>query len=109
MRFRLSHHINFPTRQWNDATRFYKDVLGLVEGSSTETYSHFVSGDLNIYFDSDDSTPGPIFEFVVDDLNSAKQYLTENGCEILRWDGPGKPNYVRDPFGFVFNVFEEKS
>jgi catechol 2,3-dioxygenase-like lactoylglutathione lyase family enzyme len=108
MKYKFSGNINFPTAQWKEATEFYKRVFGLSEGSGTDTYSHLESNSFHIYFDSDVSTPGPIFEFYVPDLEAAKQELLANGCSILRWDGHGKPNYVRDPFGFVFNVYEEK-
>jgi len=108
MKARLSNHINLPTDRFKEAEQFYERVLGLQKGSENANYGHVTSGDRHLYFDSDTSTAGPILEFVVADLEAAKRELIEAGCTILRWDGIGKPNYVKDPFGFVFNVFEEK-
>jgi hypothetical protein len=44
----------------------------------------------------------------VPDLEEAKQELLATGCTVMRWDGLGKSCYMRDPFGFTFNVFEDK-
>lgn len=108
MKYRFSGNLNLPSARWKEATECYQKIFGLEEGSSTPQYSHLQSGPFHLYFDSDTSISGPIFEFYVPDLDVAKQELVANGCAILRWDGPGQPNYVRDPFGFVFNIFEEK-
>ncbi len=109
MKYKFSGHVNFPTTQWREATEFYKDVLGLQESSGQPGFSHFLSGNSHIYFDSDTSVPGPIFEFLVPDLEEAKKELLAAGCIAMRWDGLGKSCYLRDPFGFTFNVFEDKS
>src|SRR5437868_2890193 len=71
MQFKFSGNLNFPTSQWKEATEFYKRVFGLTEGNSSETYSHLKSDTFHIYFDSDTSTAGPIFEFYVPDLDAA--------------------------------------
>ena len=106
MKYKFSGNVNFPTLRWKEATEFYKS-LGLEEGNSTDTYSHLKSDSFHIYFDSDTTTQGPVFEFYVPNLEAAKQDLLAKGCTIVRWDGPGKPNYIRDPFGFVFNLWED--
>jgi hypothetical protein len=46
-------------------------------------------------------------EIVVDNLEEAKQHLLDNGFAIVRWEGKGKDCYVKDPFGMIFNVWEE--
>lgn len=28
------------------------------------------------------------------------------GCQVVVWEGGGKPCYMRDPYGFVFNLWE---
>ncbi len=108
MKYKLSNHINFPTANWQDAAKFDKAVLGLQEGDKVPGHSHFVSNNVHIYFEGDTSVPGPIFEFLVPDLELAKQELLAAGCSAMRWDGLGNSCYMRDPFGFTFNVFEDK-
>jgi catechol 2,3-dioxygenase-like lactoylglutathione lyase family enzyme len=109
MKYKFSGNINFPTEKWQEATKFYKEVMGMRDGNGGPSYTHLKSDNFHIYFEGDTSVPGPIFEFLVPDLEAAKQDLLAAGCTVMRWDGPGKSNYVRDPFGFTFNVFEDKS
>ena len=35
------------------------------------------------------------------------QELLEAGCQLIRWEGKGGCCYMQDPFGFMFNLFEE--
>ena len=44
---------------------------------------------------------------IVDDLEKARETLEANGCKVLRWRGKGQDCYVRDPFGVIFNLWEE--
>ena len=46
-------------------------------------------------------------ELFVDDLDKAREILETNGCKILRWRGKGQDCYVQDPFGVIFNIWEE--
>ena len=47
---------------------------------------------------------GPVFEVTVDDVESAKRRLTQNGCSIVK-DEPDVPRcYVKDPFGLIYNL-----
>jgi hypothetical protein len=47
-------------------------------------------------------------EFLVPDVEVAKEELLQLGCEVVRWEGAGGPCYLRDPFGFMFNLYEEQ-
>jgi len=44
----------------------------------------------------------------VTDLDKARNELMEKGCMVVTWEGKGNPCYMRDPFGFVFNLWEVK-
>ena len=52
---------------------------------------------------------GIILELFVDNLEKAKQCLIDNGCEIIKWKGKGKGKdcFIIDPFGIVFNIWEQ--
>ena len=41
------------------------------------------------------------------DIRRGKATFSRKSCEIVRWEGKGMNCYVRDPFGMVFNVWEE--
>ena len=108
MKFELSRCICIETPDNVAAAAFYRDVLGmefsLQEGNSIE----LKSGERLLYFDSS-TIHRTIFEFVVDDLEAARGYLESNGCSAIRWEGQGKPCYMRDPFGNIFNLYKREA
>lgn len=51
---------------------------------------------------------GPVFEFLVKDLDAAKRKLAAGGG-IIEVDEPAIPRcYVRDPCGLVFNIAQRE-
>ncbi|MCZ8537710.1 VOC family protein [Paenisporosarcina quisquiliarum] len=108
MNYRMSKNIGFQVNDVEKAKHFYENVLGLKEPEKSEVEElEFQTNHNSIFLMQGNENLGPIMEFVVKDLNEAKQHLMENGCEIVRWEGKGRDCYVRDPFGMVFNVWEE--
>lgn len=105
MKYALSRCICIETPDHEAAAEFYQQVLGLEfstrEGESIE----LKSDDKLLYFD-EAGKHRTIFEFVVDDLDSARADLESHGCTTVRWEGRGKPCYMRDPFGNVFNLYQ---
>ena len=71
------------------------------EGDSIE----LKAGDRLLYFDKAPEHK-TIFEFYVDDLDAARADLESKGCTTIRWGGKGKPCYMQDPFGNVFNLYQ---
>jgi hypothetical protein len=47
---------------------------------------------------------GPVFEFLVPDVEVAKTRLTAAGCTIEEEDAVLPRCYIRDPYGVVFNI-----
>jgi hypothetical protein len=43
----------------------------------------------------------------VEDLEAARQELVANGCKVLRWREKGQDCYIQDPFGVIYNIWEE--
>ncbi len=105
MSFRLGDNINFETPNLEEAVQFYTEVLGLRIIEMGNDWARFNTGKFNLYISRGRSL-GPIMEFLVEDLEKAKENLLEIGCTVERWEGKGKPCYIRDPFGFVFNLWE---
>lgn len=105
MKYALSRCICIETPENEASAKFYQDVFGMEfsqrEGESIE----LKSDDKLLYFDKADE-PRTIFEFVVDDLDAARADLESKGCIVQRWEGRGKPCYMRDPFGNVFNLYQ---
>ena len=55
----------------------------------------------------DSDWTGTVLEFCVDNLDVAKERLVSKGCQIIKWEEKGKDCYLKDPFGVIFNLWEE--
>jgi catechol 2,3-dioxygenase-like lactoylglutathione lyase family enzyme len=85
---------------------FYREKIGLNLVHSDTEEPEFDAAPVRLFVDNGEEQ-ALIFELLVPDLEAARQDLVAKGCQIIRWEGRGKTCYVRDPFGFVFNVWEE--
>ena len=90
MKFRMSPNVAVRTKKFSEAADLEADPL-------------------NIFVIADDEVSGPVMELFVDDLEKAREVLVANGCKVLRWRGKGQDCYIQDPFGVIFNIWEEKS
>jgi len=89
-----------------EAIEFYRTTMGLKLVRRDSEVIELGAGEFRFFLDQ--GTPlGPIMEYIVPDLQAAKEELLTKGCQVVSWGGKGKPCYLRDPFGMVFNVFEE--
>src|SRR5713226_5083958 len=47
---------------------------------------------------------GPVFDFLVPDIQKAKRQLVAAGCTVIE-ENPKIPRcYIRDPYGMIFNL-----
>jgi len=83
------------------ATEFYTETLGLNPTQHSPTLVGFETGAFTLYLDAGKPV-GPIFEFVVPDVDAARERLVTAGCSIIRWEGPHR--WLRDPYGLMFNL-----
>jgi len=51
---------------------------------------------------------GPIFEMLVPNLVEATARLVGAGCRIVEEDPTVPRCYIRDPYGFTFNIAESR-
>lgn len=107
MNFRLSSNIAVRTSQYNKAVDFYSRLLDLPNRSQSPDLADFATDPLSLFVIEDEEISGPVMELFVDDLERAREELVARGCEVIRWRGKGQDCYVRDPFGVMFNVWEE--
>ena len=108
MNYRMSKNIGFQVEDVEKAKLFYETVMGLKEPARSDVEEVEFQTNYNaIFLIPGSENLGPVMEIVVNNLEEAKVYLVENGCEIVRWEGKGKDCYVRDPFGMIFNVWEQ--
>ena len=101
--FRASRDVIIRTANFREATHFYETVFGLQVASRSETLIGFEAGPFRLYLESG-PPHGPVFEFLVADLQAAKDSLVSAGCTVLEEDPDVPRCYIRDPYGLVFNI-----
>jgi catechol 2,3-dioxygenase-like lactoylglutathione lyase family enzyme len=106
MPYKVSRCIAFQIPNRQKAIDFYTEVLGLKLKNEQGDMPEIDTGHIRLFLDEGEPMP-PIMELIVPNIEAARQELMENGCEVIRWEGKGKPCYIKDPFGFLFNVYEE--
>ncbi|GGY34066.1 hypothetical protein GCM10008098_29280 [Rhodanobacter panaciterrae] len=101
--FQSSRDVIIRTDAWADATRFYESVLGLPVSHRSEELMGFETGAFCLYVEKGDEH-GPVFEFLVPDVEAAKRRLVDAGCTIVEENASVPRCYIRDPYGVVFNI-----
>jgi predicted enzyme related to lactoylglutathione lyase len=101
--FKASRDIIVRTENWSEALKFYGSVLGLPITEKGETIVSFETGSFCLYVEQG-KEHGPVFEFLVPDIEAAKRQLISAGCTVTE-ENPKVPRcYIRDPYGMVFNI-----
>jgi catechol 2,3-dioxygenase-like lactoylglutathione lyase family enzyme len=106
MPFKFSRCLCLQTPDVDRAVAFYHRVMGLEVTYRDGNNAELEAGSYRLFIDQGPCL-GPIMEFLVPNVEVAKEELLQVGCEVVRWEGAGGCCYLRDPFGFVFNVYEE--
>jgi predicted enzyme related to lactoylglutathione lyase len=101
--FESTRDIIVRTEAFAEATRFYGSVLGLPVSHRSETLMGFEAGSFCLYVEKG-GEHGPVFEFLVPDVQAAKDRLVAAGCTVVEEDASIPRCYVRDPYGIVFNI-----
>ena len=104
--FRSSRDVIIRTDYWVEATEFYGSVLGLSVTHQSETIKGFETGVFCLYVEQG-KEHGAVFDFLVNDVQAAKRRLVAAGCTVLEEDASIPRCYIRDPYGFVFNIDHE--
>jgi catechol 2,3-dioxygenase-like lactoylglutathione lyase family enzyme len=100
---RSSRDIIIRTGDWAAATEFYTTVLGFELVYRGENMVGFETGSFRLYVEQGDAH-GPVFDFLVPDVQATKEKLIASGCTLVEED-PAVPRcYLRDPFGVTFNL-----
>src|ERR1700731_2256415 len=101
--FQSSREVIIRTNDWANATKFYESVLGLPVTMRRESMMGFETGAFCLYVEKG-KEHGPVFEFLVPDVQATKRKLVVAGCTVEE-ENPSIPRcYIRDPYGVVFNI-----
>jgi catechol 2,3-dioxygenase-like lactoylglutathione lyase family enzyme len=91
------------TPRWIQAREFYERILGFKVAAETDTILRVETGAFRLFVEKGDPH-GPVFDFLVPDVQAAKNHLLAAGCVLVEED-PSVPRcYLQDPFGLVFNL-----
>jgi catechol 2,3-dioxygenase-like lactoylglutathione lyase family enzyme len=101
--FLSSRDVIMRTDAWAEATHFYGSVLGLPVTHRSKTLLGFETGAFCLYVERG-AKHGPVFDFLVPDVQAAKRRLTAAGCTVEEEDASVPRCYIRDPYGVVFNI-----
>ena len=107
-KFLSSREVIIRTDAWDKATHFYKSVLGLPVTYRSKTMLGFETGAFCLYVEKG-TGHGPVFEFLVPDVEAAKARLTAAGCTVEEEDAALPRCYIRDPYGVVFNIGQARA
>jgi len=102
-RFRSSREVIIRTQAWAEAAHFYGSTLGLPVTYRGKSMLGFETGAFCLYVEKG-AQHGPVFEFLVPDVQGAKLQLINAGCTVEEEDASHPRCYIRDPFGVVFNI-----
>ncbi len=101
--FRSSRDVILRTSQWVLAREFYEKVLGFEVTNETDAILRVETGAIRLFVEKG-PPHGPVFDFLVGDVQGAKKELLAAGCVLVEED-PSIPRcYLRDPFGLIFNL-----
>jgi catechol 2,3-dioxygenase-like lactoylglutathione lyase family enzyme len=102
-KFQSTRDVIIRTDNLAAATKFYKSVLGLPITLQSKTMMGFETGAFQLFVEKG-KEHGPVFEFLVPDVQAAKRRLVAAGCIVLEEDPTVPRCYIRDPYGIVFNI-----
>lgn len=110
MRIKMSRCIGISVPDRKKAEDFYTNVLGFrCVSSSAESGLEIDASPITLFVD--EGSEPILHELVVDDAKAVRDHLLENGCALYR-EGESKGSashiFIRDPFGMIFHLFEEK-
>jgi len=96
MSFKFSRCLCLQLPDLDLAVKFYQNVIGLKLISRKGNSAEFKAEQFRFFLDRRASM-GPIFEFLVPNVEVAKEQLLKVGCKIVRWKGKEDCCYMREP------------
>jgi catechol 2,3-dioxygenase-like lactoylglutathione lyase family enzyme len=89
--------------RFDEAKAFYGGVLGFKITIDNDRIVGFETGSFALYVERG-TLPGPVFEIACDDVAALKADLLRHGCAVIEEDAEVPRCYLRDQFGFAFNL-----
>jgi catechol 2,3-dioxygenase-like lactoylglutathione lyase family enzyme len=87
------------------ARKFYGGVLAFPLIGEDQRHLIYDTGTFRLYVTQDSTARAYVPSFDVPNIGAARRHLEAAGCAPLE---SGPSSYMRDPFGFVFDIIERK-
>jgi catechol 2,3-dioxygenase-like lactoylglutathione lyase family enzyme len=101
--FRSGRDLIIRTEAFVEAVSFYTSVLQLPVSYRSQNLIGFETGSFCLYVERGPDH-GPVFEFLVEDVEAAKSRLLAAGCVLVEENLDMPRCYIRDPSGLTLNV-----
>jgi catechol 2,3-dioxygenase-like lactoylglutathione lyase family enzyme len=98
-----SRDVILRTPNWVQAQEFYETILGFKVTHETDAMLRVDTGAIRLFVEKGEAH-GPVFDFLVRDVQAAKTGLLAAGCVLVEENASIPRCYLRDPFGLVFNL-----
>jgi catechol 2,3-dioxygenase-like lactoylglutathione lyase family enzyme len=108
MKYHYSPHIAVQVKNYAEAIKFYRDVLGMEVVYQDDNETEFKCGPVSYHIENNDQ--GKVFfEFKVEDIDTAKSQLEAAGCNLVETSTPeGLKSFMAvDPYGMRFHIWQE--
>ncbi|MFT4413875.1 DUF899 family protein [Fredinandcohnia humi] len=102
--FQLTNQIAVGVNNYEKAISFYQNVIGMKLEQTFDNVSKLTICGISFYLEENEENP-VFFEFSVEDLHAAKNFLIKNGCTITK-EYSSTSVRVKDPFGLTYHVYE---
>jgi len=106
MTYKISRCVCFQTMDLEAASKHFQRELGLKEVSRSKDSVELEGEEIRFFIDKGPEM-GPILEAIVPELEGAKADLMDQGWSVVLWEGRGKRCYMRNPYGMLFNLWED--
>jgi catechol 2,3-dioxygenase-like lactoylglutathione lyase family enzyme len=101
--FESTRDIIIRTPDWENAVEFYRSLLGFPVAYEDKALVGFETGAFKLYVERG-PRHSPVFELLVRDVEDTRDRLLAAGCTLQEQDAAVPRCYLRDPYGFVFNL-----
>ena len=102
--FQLTNNIAIGVANYEEALQFYQTIFGMQVVKTFENETMLSMSGTNFFIEKSENN-SLFFEFAVENMESAKRILLENGCEVTK-EYSDTSVLIADPFGMKFHLFE---
>ncbi|QOR68172.1 DUF899 family protein [Cytobacillus suaedae] len=104
--FQLTNNIAIGVKDYENALAFYKEVIGMKVEQIFENETKFTMSGTTFFIENNPEN-NVHFEFAVEEIETVKNLLLDNGCLITK-EYSAKSVMIEDSFGLKFHMFEPK-